>query len=70
MDKVEEVNATVKRLTCGCCGMETGIVYDACVEPGGTYINVRLPNGEWIGSHFAPGHFEILTVTPEVQKTL
>jgi len=46
-----EINAKVKRLRSDCCGMVEGENYDAHVDFA--YVQVKLPNGDWTGSHWA-----------------
>jgi hypothetical protein len=53
----DEDTFLVRRIGNGCCGMETGGIYEASGDVD-MYLDVRLPNGKWIGAHWARGLFE------------
>ncbi len=50
-------NGKVKRLKDPCCGMETGVIYDAII--GYNYCQVLTPIG-WTCTHWMPSYFEIV----------
>jgi len=52
-----------KRISCACCGMVVGQIYEGVLGDGGIYFN-PLVFGEYQGDHIVDGFFEILKPTP------